>query len=69
MKTKLFPKVNSFIPGRQELASIAEFVRKNIGGQKNATKMNTDFLVIARVEALIAGWGMEEALKACSCVH
>jgi len=61
IEDKLFPKVNSFIPGRQELASIAEFVGKILAA-KNAQN-DPDFVVIARVEALIAGWGMEEALK------
>lgn len=61
IEDKLFPKVNSFIPGRQELASIAEFVGKILAA-KNAQN-DPDFLVIARVEALIAGWGMGEALK------
>jgi len=61
IEDKLFPKVNSFIPGRQELASIAEFIGKILAA-KNAQN-DPDFLVIARVEALIAGWGMEEALK------
>jgi phosphoenolpyruvate phosphomutase len=61
IEDKLFPKVNSFIPGRQELASIAEFVGKILAA-KNAQN-DPDFFVIARVEALIAGWGMEEALK------
>ncbi len=61
IEDKLFPKVNSFISGRQELASIAEFVGKILAA-KNAQN-GPDFLVIARVEALIAGWGMEEALK------
>jgi len=61
IEDKLFPKVNSFIPGRQELASIAEFVGKILAA-KNAQN-DPDFLVIARVEALIAGWGMEETLK------
>lgn len=61
IEDKLFPKVNSFIPGRQELASIAEFVGK-IMAAKNAQR-DPDFMVIARVEALIAGWGQAEALK------
>jgi phosphoenolpyruvate phosphomutase len=61
LEDKLFPKVNSFVPGRQELASIAEFVGK-IMAAKNA-QHDDDFVVIARVEALIAGWGLEEALK------
>ncbi|MFX1255627.1 MAG: phosphoenolpyruvate mutase [Promethearchaeota archaeon] len=61
IEDKLFPKVNSFIPGRQELAPISEFVGKIMAG-KNAQKTE-DFMIFARVEALIAGWGQEEALK------
>lgn len=61
MEDKLFPKVNSFMPGRQELASITEFCGK-IEAAK-AAQRGPDFVVIARVEALIAGWGMAEALK------
>jgi phosphoenolpyruvate phosphomutase len=57
IEDKLFPKVNSFIPGRQELASIAEFVGK-IMAAKNAQR-GPEFMVIARVEALIAGWGLD----------
>lgn len=61
IEDKKFPKVNSFISGRQELAPIAEFVGK-IMAAKNAKKTD-EFMVFARVEALIAGWGHEEALK------
>ncbi len=61
IEDKKFPKVNSFIPGRQELAPVAEFVGK-IMAAKNA-QVSGDFMVFARVEALIAGWGMEEAVK------
>ncbi|MDP1853030.1 MAG: phosphoenolpyruvate mutase [Candidatus Omnitrophota bacterium] len=61
LEDKYFPKVNSFIPGRQELASISEFVGKILAA-KNA-QLSKDFMVIARVEALIAGWGMDEALR------
>ena len=61
IEDKLFPKVNSFIEGRQDLADIDEFCGK-IKAVKN-TQKNPDFMVIARVEALIAGWGMREALK------
>ncbi|MDD4957624.1 MAG: isocitrate lyase/phosphoenolpyruvate mutase family protein [Candidatus Omnitrophica bacterium] len=61
IEDKKFPKVNSLLDdGRQELAPIAEFVGK-IMAAKNA-RISKDFLVIARVEALIAGWGEEEAL-------
>ena len=61
IEDKQFPKVNSYIPGRQELAPIAEFVGKILAA-KNA-QISEDFMVIARVEALIAGWGQEEALR------
>ena len=61
IEDKLFPKVNSFVPGRQELAPIAEFVGK-IMAAKNAQR-NTDTMLIARVEALIAGLGQTEARK------
>tara|TARA_B100000780_G_C21121643_1_gene454393 strand:- start:1909 stop:3549 length:1641 start_codon:yes stop_codon:yes gene_type:complete len=61
IEDKLFPKVNSFIEGRQDLADVEEFCGK-VRAVKN-TQKNPDFMIIARVEALIAGWGMKEALK------
>lgn len=61
IEDKLFPKVNSFVPGRQELAPVEEFMGK-IEAAKNA-QVDPDFMVFARIEALIAGWGMEEALR------
>lgn len=60
IEDKLFPKTNSFVDGRQDLASVDEFCGK-IRAAKD-TQKTKDFIVIARVEALIAGWGMEEAL-------
>ena len=62
IEDKLFPKTNSFINGEQQpLAKIEEFVGK-IKAAKD-TQRDPDFCVVARIEALIAGWGMEEALK------
>jgi phosphonopyruvate decarboxylase len=61
MEDKAFPKVNSFVPGRQKLSSVAEFCGK-IEAAKNA-QCNPDLMVIARTEALIAGHDMEEALR------
>lgn len=62
IEDKKFPKVNSLIyHNRQELASIAEFVGK-IMAAKNVQKTK-EFMVIARIEAFIAGWGCEEAVK------
>eukprot|EP00392_Amoebophrya_sp_AT5.2_P019012 g19699.t1 len=46
---------------QQQLADIAEFSHKLAVGQ--AAKNNPDFMIIARLEALIAGAGEEEALK------
>lgn len=58
---KQLPKVNSCIRGRQELAPVAEFVDKTLAAE-NAQDRG-DFMIIARMEAVIAGWGQEEALK------
>jgi phosphoenolpyruvate phosphomutase len=67
IEDKVFPKVNSFIPGRQDLAPMEEFMGK-IQAAKDAQK-SVDFMVFARVEALIAGWGMEEALRRANAYY
>jgi phosphoenolpyruvate phosphomutase len=62
IEDKIFPKQNSLLEnGNQELLSEKDFVAKIIAA-KNA-KNNNNFMVIARVEALIAGLGVEEARK------
>ena len=62
IEDKLFPKTNSFINGEaQPLADIDEFCGK-IKAAKDA-QIDPDFVVVARVEAFIAGWGLDEALK------
>jgi len=62
IEDKKFPKDNSLLEGgRQHLAPIEEFVGK-IKAAKDHQK-NEEFIVIARVEALIAGWGQAEAMK------
>ncbi len=61
IEDKLFPKANSFIDGsRQQLADIDEFCGKIKAGKD--AQSNDDFSIVARVEALIAGWGMDEAI-------
>lgn len=60
IEDKQFPKLNSFAPGKQELVSIDAFVDKLRAG-KRAQRVS-DFVIIARVEALIAGCGQDEAL-------
>ncbi len=62
IEDKKFPKDTSLLAGgRQELLSINEFAGK-IKAAVDTRKTN-DFVIIARTEALIAGWGYEEALK------
>ncbi|WP_274309195.1 phosphoenolpyruvate mutase [Solibacillus daqui] len=62
IEDKLFPKTNSFINGEaQPLADIDEFCGKIKAAKDAAT--DPDFIVVARVEAFIAGWGLEEAVK------
>jgi phosphoenolpyruvate phosphomutase len=64
IEDKLFPKANSFLDGEQQpLASLEEFAGK-IKAAKDAAR-DQDFSLVARTEALIAGWGMSEALKRC----
>ena len=62
IEDKLFPKTNSFLNGeRQPLADVDEFCGK-IKAAKD-TQTDPDFSVVARVEALIAGQGLDEALR------
>jgi phosphoenolpyruvate phosphomutase len=62
IEDKIFPKTNSFLrTDAQPLADVDEFCGKIKAGQD--TKLDNDFNIIARVEALIAGWGLGEALK------
>lgn len=68
IEDKLFPKTNSFINGdAQPLADISEFAGK-IKAAKD-TQLDPDFSVVARVEAFIAGWGLEEALKRATAYY
>lgn len=62
IEDKLFPKTNSFIKGsEQPLAEIQEFCGKISAGKDAQT--DKDFVIVARVEAFIAGWGLDEAIK------
>jgi len=62
IEDKIFPKTNSLINGAsQPLADIDEFSGK-IKAAKDV-QLDDDFCVVARVEALIAGHGMGEALR------
>jgi len=62
MEDKTFPKDTSLrADGRQELVRIEEFQGKIAAAA--ASRKDKDFVVIARVEALIAGLGQDEAIK------
>jgi phosphoenolpyruvate phosphomutase len=62
IEDKTFPKQNSLLEnGKQELLPEKEFVAKIIAARE--AKQDKNFMVIARTEALIAGMGMDEALK------
>ncbi|SEO57998.1 phosphoenolpyruvate mutase [Salinihabitans flavidus] len=60
IEDKLFPKTNSFLEGSQTLASVEEFCGKIKAGKD--IQSHPDFSIVARIEALISGAGMEEAL-------
>jgi phosphoenolpyruvate phosphomutase len=59
LEDKGFPKMNSFVGDRHPLADVDEFC-----GRLKAVKDTTapDFVLVARIEALIAGHGLAEAL-------
>ena len=62
IEDKIFPKTNSFLRGdRQPLADIEEFCGKIKAGKDSQT--DDDFVIVARVEAFIAGWGLKAALE------
>lgn len=66
---KLFPKTNSFIEvkGGQKLANIDEFSGKIRACKEN--QVNPYFVVVARLEAFIAGYDVNEALKRAVAYH
>ena len=60
IEDKSFPKMTSLAPGgRQQLVRVEEFQ----GKIEAACAARTELMVIARVEALIAGLGQDEALR------
>ena len=62
IEDKIFPKQNSLLEGGQnDLLPEKEFVAKILAAKE--AKQDENFLVIARIEALISGLGMQEALK------
>ena len=68
IEEKVFPKTNSFLQSEQQpLAEIDEFSGK-IKAAKD-TQQDPDFCVVARIEALIVGRGLAEALERAEAYH
>ena len=68
IEDKTFPKTNSFLRAdTQPLADAEEFAGRISAGKDS--QLSDDFMIIARVEALIAGWGMDEALRRAELYH
>jgi phosphoenolpyruvate phosphomutase len=65
IEDKLFPKTNSFVGEGQPLADMDEFCGKIKAG-KDA---DGQVAIVARVEALISGWGLDEALRRAEAYH
>ena len=67
IEDKVFPKMNSFIGEGQQLADIQEFCGRIKAGKDSQTDEN--FSIVARTEALIAGRGLDEALRRAEAYH
>src|SRR4028118_1808902 len=60
IEDKEFPKTNSFIEGRQNLASIESFAEKIQAAVRGRA---TEMMIFARIEALVSNHGLDEALR------
>lgn len=68
IEDKVYPKTNSFIDGtKQQLADVDEFCSRIRAGKD--AQSDDDFAIITRVEAFIAGWGLDEALRRAEAYH
>lgn len=67
IEDKLFPKANSFIGEAQPLADVDEFCGRIKAGKDS--QVDDDFVIVARTEALISGWPMDEALRRAEAYH
>src|SRR5207245_3044119 len=65
---KLLSKTNSRLrPELHPLADVEEFCGKIKAAKDSQT--DADFVLVARVQALIAGWGLAEAIKRAEAYH
>lgn len=61
IEDKIFPKTNSFIGDDHPLADADEFAGKLRAARDSVN--DPDFVIVARTEAMIAGYPVEEALR------
>ena len=62
IEDKTFPKQNSLLKdGKSDLLPEKDFVAKILAA--NDAKQDENFMIMARIEALISGMGMDEAIK------
>jgi phosphoenolpyruvate phosphomutase len=67
IEDKLFPKTNSFVGDTQPLADMDEFCGK-IKAAKD-TQLDDDFVVVARLEGFISGWGLKDVISRAEAYH
>jgi phosphoenolpyruvate phosphomutase len=67
IEDRLFPKENSFSASNHKLAEIDEFCGRIRAGKDSQT--SDSFSIVARVEALVAGVGLDEALRRARAYH
>jgi len=67
IEDKLFPKTNSFVGQAQPLADVDEFCGRIQAGKD--AQVSDAFCLVARVEALVSGLGMDEALRRAEAYH
>jgi PEP phosphonomutase and related enzymes len=67
IEDKLFPKTNSFLGDAQPLADMDEFCGK-IKAAKD-TQLDDDFVVVARLEGFISGWGLKDVISRAEAYH
>lgn len=67
LEDKLFPKLNSFIGEAQPLADVDEFCGRLRAAQDS--RHADEFCIVARVEALVSGHSLGEALRRAEAYH
>jgi len=67
IEDKLYPKKNSFVDDSKQLSDVEEFSGK-LSASRDASG-DDQFCIVARTEALIASYGVDEALRRAEAYH